>query len=196
MAIFCHELGVDLWDSILCASSKPFGYQPFYPGPGVGGHCIPIDPNYLSYTVRSLGYPFRFVELAQEINARMPAYIVTRAMDLLNNHGKALRGADVLLLGVTCKADVADQRESASMAVAHELLRRGATMRFHDPYVPVWQVGDRRLARVTDLDQSLATADLTILLQAHREYLRTRLDSAGLLFDTRGVRRGAHVEVL
>ena len=94
MAIFCHELGVDLWDAIRCAATKPFGFQAFYPGPGVGGHCIPIDPNYLSYKVRTeLSYPFRFVELAQEINSRMPGYVVDRAAELLNTDAKPLNGA-------------------------------------------------------------------------------------------------------
>ncbi|MGH3389198.1 MAG: nucleotide sugar dehydrogenase, partial [Actinomadura sp.] len=121
MAIFCHELGIDLWDAIDCASTKPFGFQAFHPGPGVGGHCIPIDPNYLSYKVRSLGYPFRFVELAQEINDRMPRYVVERTQQLLNQSGKALNGADILLLGVTYKADIADQRESPARPLARRL---------------------------------------------------------------------------
>ena len=112
MAIFCRELDVDLWDAIRCAATKPFGFQPFYPGPGVGGHCIPIDPNYLSYKVRTLGYPFRFVELAQEINGRMPGYVTERAAELLNRNAQPVNGAHVLLLGVTYKADIADQRES------------------------------------------------------------------------------------
>ena len=104
MAIFCRELGVDLHDAIRCAATKPFGFAPFDPGPGVGGHCIPIDPNYLSYQVRAeLNYPFRFVELAQEINTRMPGYVVDRAAELLNNDAKPLNGAKVLLLGVTYK---------------------------------------------------------------------------------------------
>ena len=115
MAMFCHELGMDLWDSICCAATKPFGFQAFYPGPGVGGHCIPIDPNYLGYKVRTLGYPFRFVELAQEINSRMPAYVVDRAAELLNQDAKPVKGARVLLLGVTYKRDVADQRESPAV---------------------------------------------------------------------------------
>ncbi|MFD1051545.1 nucleotide sugar dehydrogenase, partial [Kibdelosporangium lantanae] len=108
MSVFCHELGIDLWDAIACAATKPFGFQPFFPGPGVGGHCIPIDPNYLSYKVRTLGYSFRFVELAQEINTNMPRYVVHRAQELLNNRGMALRGARIMLLGLTYKADVAD----------------------------------------------------------------------------------------
>ena len=106
MARFCHELGIDLWDVIDAASTKPFGFQAFYPGPGVGGHCIPIDPNYLSHNVRArLGYPFRFVELAQEINARMPAYVVSRAQDLLNEAGKALQGLDGAAAGRDLQAE-------------------------------------------------------------------------------------------
>ncbi|HEV2254347.1 MAG TPA: nucleotide sugar dehydrogenase, partial [Streptosporangiaceae bacterium] len=128
MAIFCQELGVDLWDAIRCAATKPFGFQAFYPGPGVGGHCIPIDPNYLSYKVRTLGYPFRFVELAQEINGRMPGYIVDRATELLNGSSRAMKGARVLLLGVTYKRDVADQRESPVQVIGRKLLARGALL--------------------------------------------------------------------
>jgi nucleotide sugar dehydrogenase len=195
MSVFCHELGIDLWDAISCAASKPFGFQPFYPGPGVGGHCIPIDPNYLSYKVRTLGYPFRFVELAQEINARMPSYIASRAGEMLNTRGRALRGAEVLLLGVTYKADSTDERESPSRGVARELLRQGAVIRFHDPYVPVWQVGAHRFERVSDLRTSMARADLTILLQCHRVYRSDGL-TARLLFDTRGALRRPEVERL
>src|ERR1700685_1697916 len=105
MAIFCHELVVNLWDAMRCAATKPFGFQPFFPGPGVGGHCIPIDPNYLSYKVRTLGHPFRFVELAQEINHGMPGYVLSRAAAILDRHGQSLAGAHVLLLGVTYKQD-------------------------------------------------------------------------------------------
>ena len=132
MAIFCRELGVDLHDAIRCAATKPFGFQPFYPGPGVGGHCIPIDPNYLSYKVRTLGYPFRFVELAQEINGRMPGYVTERAAELLNRNAKPVNGARVLLLGVTYKQDIADQRESPARPIARKLRgprRRGGLPR-------------------------------------------------------------------
>jgi UDP-N-acetyl-D-glucosamine dehydrogenase len=118
MAVFCDELGIDLWDSIGLAATKPFGFQAFYPGPGVGGHCIPIDPNYLSYKVRTLGYPFRFVELAQEINDRMPAYVASRVIRLLNAHRKPVNGARILLLGVTYKADIGDDRESPAKPLA------------------------------------------------------------------------------
>jgi nucleotide sugar dehydrogenase len=188
MAIFCRELDVDLWDAIRCAGTKPFGFQAFYPGPGVGGHCIPIDPNYLSYKVRTLGYPFRFVELAQEINGRMPGYVTERAAELLNRNTKPLNGARVLLLGVTYKKDIADQRESPARPIARKLRARGAVLSYHDPYVPQWQVDGRAVARAEDLASALADADLTILLQSHACYDPGQLArTARLLLDTRGV---------
>ena len=195
MAIFCHELGVDLWDAIRCASTKPFGFQPFYPGPGVGGHCIPIDPNYLSYKVRTeLSYPFRFVELAQEINSRMPGYVVDRAAELLNSDAKPLNGARVLLLGVTYKKDIADQRESPARPIARKLLARGARLCYHDPYVMSWRVDGREIPRA---DSPSAEADLTILLQAHSDYdLADIAARAHLLFDTRGRLSGDSVTQL
>jgi UDP-N-acetyl-D-glucosamine dehydrogenase len=198
MLIFCRELDVDLWDAIRCAASKPFGFQPFYPGPGVGGHCIPIDPNYLSYKVRTLGYPFRFVELAQEINGRMPGYVTDRAAELLNRHAQAVNGAKVLLLGVTYKRDIADQRESPARPLVRKLLARGAVVRYHDPYVPDWQVDGQAIPRAGDLEAALAAADLVILLQAHSCYDPDELIRASrLLLDTRGVIPAApHVEAL
>jgi nucleotide sugar dehydrogenase len=184
MARFCHELGIDLWDVIRAASTKPFGFQAFYPGPGVGGHCIPIDPNYLSHNVRTrLGYPFRFVELAQEINATMPAYVARRAQNLLNGDGLALHGASVLLLGVTYKADIADQRESPATPLAEQLAALGAVVTYHDPYVPSWHV-----PRTDDLEGAVAAADLVILVQPHRAYDADGLArTAKRFFDTRGV---------
>jgi UDP-N-acetyl-D-glucosamine dehydrogenase len=187
MAIFCRELGIDLQDAIRCAATKPFGFAPFYPGPGVGGHCIPIDPNYLSYKVRTLGYPFRFVELAQEINGRMPAYVIERATDLLNRNAQPVNGARVLLLGVTYKKDIADQRESPAQPIARRLRARGAQVAYHDPYVPTWQVDGQDVARAADLQPAVAAADLVILLQAHRDYdLPEIARAARLLLDTRG----------
>jgi UDP-N-acetyl-D-glucosamine dehydrogenase len=198
MAIFCRELDVDLWDAIRCAATKPFGFQPFYPGPGVGGHCIPIDPNYLSYKVRTLGYPFRFVELAQEINGRMPAYVTERAAELLNRHAQPLNGARVLLLGVTYKRDIADQRESPARPIARKLRGRGAAVAYHDPYVPDWQVDGQAVPRAEDLEAAVAAADLVILLQSHQGYDPARIArTARLMLDTRGVVPAApHVETL
>jgi nucleotide sugar dehydrogenase len=187
MAIFCHELGVDLWDAIRCAATKPFGFQAFYPGPGVGGHCIPIDPNYLSYKVRTLGYPFRFVELAQEINDRMPGYIVDRAAELLNGNSRAMKGAHVLLLGVTYKKDVADERESPVPVIARKLRARGAILAYHDPYVAEWPVGGEAVRRAEDLDAEMASSDLVILLQDHAAYDLDKISlHARLVLDTRG----------
>ncbi len=191
MAKFCHELSVDLWDVIACASSKPFGFQAFRPGPGVGGHCIPIDPNYLSHRVRArLGYPFRFVELAQEINAGMPDYVARRVQDLLNEQGKSLKGSTVLLLGVTYKADIADQRESPARPLAVRLAAMGARVVFHDPHVTTWIVADEHVPRVDDLDEALRGADVSVLLQTHADYDVDHVaTTARLLFDTRGVVR-------
>ncbi len=197
MSVFCHELGIDLWDAIDCAATKPFGFQAFRPGPGVGGHCIPIDPNYLSYKVRTLGYPFRFVELAQEINGRMPRYVVERSLHLLNRAGRTLEGARVLLLGVTYKADIADERESPARRVAAGLRRLGADVVFHDPYVQRWTVDGTDVPRVDPATGS-AEADLTILLQDHGGYdLEAIGTTANLLLDTRGkAPRRANVEAL
>jgi len=197
MAVFCRELGVDLWDAINLAKTKPFGYQAFYPGPGVGGHCIPIDPNYLSYKVRTLGYPFRFVELAQEINNRMPEYVVTRAMALLNGSGIALSRARVLLLGVTYKPDIADQRESPARPLGEALLAQGAHLTFHDPAVEEWQLASTSLTRVADLDRAVADADLVVLVQNHRAYDVNALAQASRrFFDTRGAATGDKVHRL
>jgi UDP-N-acetyl-D-glucosamine dehydrogenase len=188
MSRFCHDLGIDLWDVIAAAKTKPFGFQAFYPGPGVGGHCIPIDPNYLSYNVRAkLGYPFRFVELAQEINATMPAYVVSRAQDILNEDGKALRGAKVLLLGVTYKPNITDQRESPSVPVARHMLDKGANLSFHDPHVETWSAFGDRVPRAGDLEAAVANADLVVLLQNHRAYDVDVLAARAVrFFDTRG----------
>ncbi|RZU34130.1 nucleotide sugar dehydrogenase [Blastococcus saxobsidens] len=201
MARFSHELDIDLWNVIECAKTKPFGFQAFYPGPGVGGHCIPIDPNYLSHTVQArLRYPFRFVELAQEINASMPGYVARRIQDRLNDESKAVRGSRVLLLGVTYKADIADERESPAVPVAEKLAAMGADVRFHDPYVTDWNVAAHgeppRYVKVEpDLVEALQAADVVVLLQAHQAYLGGVLDDVSV-FDTRGVLAGDAVERL
>lgn len=189
MAKFCHDLDIDLWDVIRAASTKPFGFQPFYPGPGVGGHCIPIDPNYLSHTVRArLGYPFRVVELAQEINEGMPAYVAARVQGLLNTHRKAVNGATVLLLGVTYKADIADQRESPSSPLADRLIELGADVSFHDPLVDHWSLERVELDSVPHLDAALKEVDIVVLLQAHATYDVDQIaDHSVIVLDTRGV---------
>lgn len=195
MARFCSELDIDLWDSIRCASTKPFGFNAFYPGPGVGGHCIPIDPNYLSHRVKThLGYSFRFVELAQEINDGMPAYVARRVQDILNGERKAANGSRVLLLGVTYKADIADQRESPSVDVARALEALGAIVSYHDPYVAEWHLNGHSLTRVDDLTSAVEQSDVVVLLQAHAAYDRDVLgDLKKPILDTRGVLTGPRV---
>lgn len=191
MAQFCHELGIDLWNVIELAKSKPFGFQAFYPGPGVGGHCIPIDPNYLSHRVKQqLGHPFRFVELAQEINASMPAYVARRAQDMLNDNRQAINGATVLLLGVTYKPNIGDDRESPAKPLAKRLKEMGAQVSFHDPHIAHWDVED--VKRVEgDPKQAVAEADLVILVQNHRGYdVRDLAGASRLFLDTRGVTDG------
>lgn len=192
MAKFCHELDIDLWDVIDAAKTKPFGFQAFYPGPGVGGHCIPIDPNYLSYQVRKqLKYPFRFVELAEEINNSMPGYIVRRVQDLLNMDAQSLRGSSILLLGVTYKANIADQRESPATEIAEILLAAGAEVYYHDPYVSKWEYAERSLVSVVDYLDAAREADVTLLLQLHNEYdVEALAESSKRLFDTRGAAQG------
>jgi len=185
---FCRGLDIDLWDAIRCAGSKPFGYEPFYPGPGVGGHCIPIDPNYLAYRVRThLDQSFRFIELAREINDGMPTYVARRAQELLNEQGKPVNGSSVLLLGVTYKANISDQRESPAKAVATALTDLGAQVMFHDPFVEKWAIDGVDVRQVEDLEDGLLSADLMILLQAHHEYLSfDGWDDGVPILDTRG----------
>jgi nucleotide sugar dehydrogenase len=192
MARFCHELGIDLWDVIKAAATKPFGFQAFYPGPGVGGHCIPIDPNYLSHNVRArLGYPFRFVELAQEINATMPAYVAHRAQNLLNDGGLPVNGSSVLLLGVTYKANIGDQRESPAIPLLKHLTSLGAHVSYHDPHVPTWHANGSELTCVPDLETAVRESDLVMLIQNHAGYDANRLAKiAKRFFDTRGVTTG------
>ncbi|MFJ5214675.1 nucleotide sugar dehydrogenase [Streptomyces sp. NPDC088354] len=197
LAVLCRELDVDIWNAIDCAATKPFGFQAFRPGAGVGGHCIPIDPNYLSYKIRTLGYEFRFVELAREINHRMPEYVVRRSQDLLNDVGKPVHGSRVLLLGVTYKPDVADQRETPAVPVARLLRKLGADVSYDDPFVPAWAVDGEPVAPAGDLPTALREHDLTILLQDHSAYdLQDVARHARLLFDTRGRLNRPDVEVL
>lgn len=189
MTKFCKDLNINIWEVIRGASTKPFGFMKFTPGPGVGGHCIPIDPNYLSYEVRNqLGYPFRFVELAQEINNSMPRYVVERVGDLLNEHRKSLNGSKVLLLGITYKANIADQRESPAIPVAEVLRERGASVMFHDPMVNNWQIEGAELTCEADLDEAIGEADVVVLLQAHESYDLKRISQdSNIMLDTRGI---------
>ncbi|MFE7549627.1 nucleotide sugar dehydrogenase [Streptomyces gardneri] len=184
MAVLCHELGVDLWDVIRCAETKPFGFQAFRPGPGVGGHGAPVD---------TIGAhrPLRLVELAGQVNERMPQYVVQRAATLLNEHGKSARGARILLLGITYKPDLPDRQGSPADEIARRLMDLGAAVSYHDPHVPDWRVRELPVPRADSLYEAAAHADLTVLLQHHRTYdLQGLSVKAQLLFDTRGATPG------
>ncbi|MER6344408.1 nucleotide sugar dehydrogenase [Streptomyces sp. NPDC001595] len=181
MAVLCNDLGVDLWDVIRCAETKPFGFQAFRPGPGVGGHAVPQD------LTGGAGRGLRMVELARQVNDQMPRYVVQRAATLLNEHGKSARGARVLLLGVTYKPDLGDQQGTPAREIAVRLMELGAAVSYHDPHVPSWNVLDRPVPRADSLYEAAADADLTILLQQHRTYdLQGLSVKAQLLLDTRG----------
>ncbi|MER6619905.1 MULTISPECIES: nucleotide sugar dehydrogenase [unclassified Streptomyces] len=181
MAALCHDLGIDLWDVLRCAETKPFGFQAFRPGPGVGGHAVPQD------LTAHAGRTLRMAELAQEVNNRMPRYVVQRAAALLNEHGKSARGARVLLLGVTYKPDLADRQGSPAQEIAVRLMELGASVSYHDPHVPSWNVLDHPVPRADSLYEAAADADLTILLQHHRTYdLQGLSVKAQLMLDTRG----------
>ncbi len=191
LAMFAASLDIDIWGAIDAASSKPFGYMRFTPGPGVGGHCLPIDPSYLSWRVkRRLGQTFRFVELANDVNEHMPDYVVTRAMSLLNRHRKALNGSRVLVLGLAYKAGTSDWRESPSIAVVERLLAMGADVRACEPYIP--RAGAHALpAPVVDCTpDELAAADLVVLLVDHPDFPLDEVAAhAPLVLDTKGVMR-------
>jgi nucleotide sugar dehydrogenase len=193
MVRFSHELDIDLWNAIDCAETKPFGFMAFRPGPGVGGHCIPVDPSYLSHRVKAkLGYSFRMVELAEEVNAAAPQYVVDRVADQLNERRQSMNGARILLLGITYKPNVADLRETPAHPIAARLLKLGADLQFHDPLVATWTVGDVTLESVTDPYVSAVAADLVVLLQPHAAYDLERLVGTGAqVFDSCGALRPA-----
>ena len=188
MAMLCHEMGIDVWEVIAAAATKPFGFMPFYPGPGVGGHCIPLDPTYLAWQVRrDAGHMFRILEQAQDVNAQMPAWVAQRIGEALNDHGKPLKGARVLVLGVTYKPDVGDLRESPSLKVMRALARRGVELAFHDPYVEEVELAAGSVLRRSALTPAaVAGADLVALLTPHSAYRPEWLaEQARLVFDAR-----------
>ena len=200
LAMFAHDLGIDVWEAIDAASTKPFGYMRFTPGPGVGGHCLPIDPSYLSWQVRRrLGRSFRFVELANDVNDHMPDYVVQRVQAALNRDSKSLKGSRILLLGLAYKPNTGDARESPAVAVADRLLRFGAEVRAADPHVVEEGLIDPKVARVDPSVQEIQAADAVILLVDHDD-IRARIDEiadhAKFVLDCRNVIRSGASERL
>jgi UDP-N-acetyl-D-glucosamine dehydrogenase len=186
MAIMCNRLGVDVWEVIDAAATKPFGFMKFTPGPGLGGHCIPIDPLYLSWRLRSLNYTARFIELASEINTGMPRYVVNLTQDALNEHQKSLKGSQILVLGAAYKPDIDDVRESPALDVIGLLIQKGAIVSYHDPYIPSLRHDGWNLHSVSDLMQSVQQADCVVVITNHSQYDYSAIvEKAKLIVDTR-----------
>jgi len=197
LAMFSKDLGIDVWEAIDAASTKPFGYMRFTPGPGVGGHCLPIDPSYLSWQVeRTLGHSFRFVELANDVNQHMPDYVVRRVQAMLNDHSKAVRGSTVLVYGIAYKANTSDARETPSRPIIEQLIELGATVQLVDSHVPVGQFPPAATpAQGTPAD--LAGADVVLYLVDHDDVDRDAITSAGVpVLDCRRALKGPEVEYL
>jgi UDP-N-acetyl-D-glucosamine dehydrogenase len=201
IAMLCHEMGIDVWEVVDAAATKPFGFMPFYPGPGVGGHCIPLDPTYLAWQIRrDAGHQFRILEQAQDINAQMPGYVAARIGEALNEAGKAVKGARILILGVSYKADVGDIRESPALRVMAQLHRRGATLEYHDPFVDSVSLGGIHLPRTELSRRAVETADCVAIMTPHGAYDLDWIARHGkVVFDARnafGPDRRSNVVVL
>jgi UDP-N-acetyl-D-glucosamine dehydrogenase len=186
MAIMCNRLGVDVWEVIEAAATKPFGFMKFTPGPGLGGHCIPIDPLYLSWKLRGLQYTARFIELASEINTGMPRYVVSKVQDALNEQSKPLKGSLILVLGAAYKPDIDDLRESPALDVIGLLEKKGARLSYHDPYIPRIHHDGWEMESVQDLPFAVRAADCVVIITNHKTYDYTwLLENATLIVDTR-----------
>jgi UDP-N-acetyl-D-glucosamine dehydrogenase len=192
LAVMCRQLGVSAWDVIEAAATKPFGFMPFYPGPGIGGHCIGVDPMYLSWKLRLNGYEARFIRLADEVNRGMPAYVVTLIMEALNERRRALHGSRILALGVSYKRCVGDTRESPALEVIALLKERGAEVLYADPYVPSITIGGALMKSVEVDEEELRAADCVVILTDHPEFdYRLVVDAAPLVVDTRRATAGS-----
>ncbi|MHB8134143.1 MAG: nucleotide sugar dehydrogenase [Anaerolineaceae bacterium] len=186
LAIMCDRLKVDVWEVIDAAATKPFGFMKFTPGPGLGGHCIPIDPLYLSWKLKSLNYNARFIELASEINTNMPRFVVGKVQDALNSVGKPVKGSKILVLGAAYKPDIDDLRESPSLDVIHLLEQKGAFVDYHDPYIPHIHQDDWDMDSVTDLNSALSSSDCVVIVTNHKSYNYSELlEKSKLIVDTR-----------
>jgi UDP-N-acetyl-D-glucosamine dehydrogenase len=190
MALICHQLGLDVWEVIEAAATKPYGYMPFYPGPGLGGHCLPIDPLYLSWKLKTFNYNARFIELADDINSHMPEHVVDKVTLALNDFGKPVKDARILILGVAYKRDVNDVRESPALEIIQQLQARGGQVVYHDPYVPRLKTDVARLESVKLDEQVLAGTDCVIVVTDHSNYdWAWVVRHARLVVDTRNALR-------
>ena len=190
LALICNRLNLNVWEVINAASTKPYGFTAFYPGPGLGGHCIPIDPLYLSWKMKSLNFSAKFIELAEEVNSHMPDFVVHKTALALNERKKSINGSHILVLGVTYKEDVCDTRESPALDVIHRLLSLGADVSFHDPYVKTLDVAGKHLIGKSLSDSLLESSDAVIVTTAHSAFkINEILKHAPLVIDTRNIAR-------
>ncbi len=191
IALMCHKMNIDVWEVIDAAKTKPFGFMPFYPGPGLGGHCIPIDPFYLSWKARQSGFECRFIELAGHVNGAMPEYVVQIIMEALNSTRKALNGSRVHLFGMAYKPDVGDVRESPALDILELLTRQGASVSYTDPYIPTLAHGTETLRSVAEAEALVQSADCYVICTNHRVFdYEAIVKRAGLIVDTRNALRG------
>ncbi len=198
MARLCYALGIDTWEVIKAAATKPFGFMPFYPGPGIGGHCIPLDPHYLSWKARQHGFDSRFISLAEEVNSRMPEHVVQLVADGLNDDRKAMNGSRVLLLGVAYKRDIDDVRESPALSIIDRLRSRGCDVRYHDPFVPELsfdsahtESSGQPMSSVELNDEQIESSDCVLIVTNHSQIdYRRIIELAPLIVDTRNALNG------
>ena len=201
LALMCDRMGIDVWEVVNAAKTKPFGFMPFYPGPGLGGHCIPIDPFYLSWKAKEAGFEARFIELAGHVNSSMPHYVADKVGEALNTRKKAVNGSSILVLGIAYKKDIDDIRESPALDVMHVLKERGARIAYTDPHAPVLRARDwpgrTDMTSVDPTPGELARHDIVVILTDHRAFdYRMVVESAALVLDTRnalGANAGPHV---
>ena len=194
LALICHRLGMNVWEVIDAAATKPFGFMPFYPGPGIGGHCIPVDPFYLSWKARLNGYEAKFIGLADEINQAMPRFVLGLLTDALNERGKPVKGARILVLGVAYKRGAGDVRESPAVEIIQDLLRKGAQVQYADPFVPTLTVQSGVLKAATVNSELLRWSDAALILTDHREFdYALVVAEAPMVVDTRNATRGLAV---
>jgi UDP-N-acetyl-D-glucosamine dehydrogenase len=191
MAQLCYHLGIDSWEVIEAAATKPFGFMAFYPGPGIGGHCIPLDPHYLSWKARLHGFEARFIGLAEDVNSHMPDHVVQLVQDSLNSQGKPVKGSRILILGVAYKRDINDVRESPALGIVNQLMHKGGILSYHDPFVPEMSLDGRgSLSTVELTDEVLSNCDCAVIVTDHSDVDYTQvLKLAPLVIDTRNVTR-------
>jgi len=191
MTLICEKLGINVWEVIDAAATKPFGFMPFYPGPGLGGHCIPIDPHYLSWKLKELNYNARFIELAGEVNSHMPEFVVSKIISSLNDKSKSVKGAKILVLGVSYKNDINDMRESPALDIIEILSRKGAKISYHDPYIPSFEIKGKSFKSKALTANLLKNSHCTVITTSHKcvDYGKV-LKNATTIIDTRNALKG------